>query len=68
MKVRINSRPLPRFVLALLAKEGALKIREVVLNHTEGYDSAEFKHGPNTILGKNTSFSLSDLERLGRAL
>lgn len=45
-----------------LAKEGALKIREVVLNHTEGYDSAEFKHGPNTILGKNTILSLSDLE------
>ena len=47
-----------------LAKEGALKIREVVLNHTEGYDAAEFKHGPNTILGKNTIFSLGDLEHL----
>ena len=47
-----------------IAKEGALKVREVVLNHTEGYDSAEFKHGPNTILGKNTIFSLSDLEKL----
>jgi len=45
-----------------LAREGALKIREVVLNHTEGYDAAEFKHGPNTILGRNTLFSLSDLE------
>jgi glucosamine 6-phosphate synthetase-like amidotransferase/phosphosugar isomerase protein len=50
--------------LAGLSKEGALKIREVVLNHTEGYDSAEFKHGPNTILGKNTVFSLRDLEHL----
>lgn len=47
-----------------VAKEGALKIREVVLNHTEGYDAAEFKHGPNTILGKNTVFSLSDMEKL----
>lgn len=47
-----------------IAKEGALKIREVVLNHTEGYDSAEFKHGPNTILGKNTIYSLTDLEQL----
>jgi glucosamine 6-phosphate synthetase-like amidotransferase/phosphosugar isomerase protein len=47
-----------------LALEGALKIREVVLNHTEGYDSAEFKHGPNTILGKNTIYSLSDMEKL----
>ncbi len=47
-----------------LAREGALKIREVVLNHTEGYDAAEFKHGPNTILGRNTMFSLSDMETL----
>lgn len=47
-----------------LSKEGALKIREVVLNHTEGYDSVEFKHGPNTILGKNTLFSLYDMQRL----
>jgi len=46
-----------------LAKEGALKIREVVLNHTEGYDAAEFKHGPNTILGRNTILSLADLEK-----
>ena len=44
-----------------LAKEGALKIREVVLNHAEGYDAAEFKHGPNTILGKNTIFSADDI-------
>lgn len=47
-----------------IAKEGSLKVREVVLNHTEGYDSAEFKHGPNTILGKNTIFSLKDMENL----
>ena len=46
-----------------MAKEGALKIREVVLNHTEGYDAAEFKHGPNTILGRNTVLSLADFER-----
>jgi glucosamine 6-phosphate synthetase-like amidotransferase/phosphosugar isomerase protein len=47
-----------------IAKEGALKVREVVLNHTEGYDAAEFKHGPNTILGKNTIFSLKEMETL----
>ncbi len=47
-----------------LAREGALKIREVVLNHAEGYDAAEFKHGPNTILGKNTIYSLRDLENV----
>ncbi len=50
--------------LSGLSLEGALKVREVVLNHTEGYDSAEFKHGPNTILGKNTIFSLQDMENL----
>jgi glucosamine 6-phosphate synthetase-like amidotransferase/phosphosugar isomerase protein len=47
-----------------LAREGALKVREVVLNHAEGYDAAEFKHGPNTILGKNTLFSIQDLAEL----
>ena len=47
-----------------LAKEGALKVREVVLNHTEGFDAAEFKHGPNTILGQNTIFSLNTLEKV----
>ncbi|MEJ5273750.1 MAG: SIS domain-containing protein, partial [Spirochaetota bacterium] len=47
-----------------ISKEGALKIREVVLNHTEGYDSVEFKHGPNTILGKNTLFSISDIQQI----
>jgi len=41
-----------------VAKEGALKVREVVLNHTEGYEASEFKHGPNTILGVNTVFGL----------
>jgi glucosamine 6-phosphate synthetase-like amidotransferase/phosphosugar isomerase protein len=51
-----------------LAREGALKIREVVLNHAEGYDAAEFKHGPNTILGKNTIFSLSDIEKAIQAV
>ncbi|MFA6318202.1 MAG: SIS domain-containing protein [Elusimicrobiota bacterium] len=53
-----------------VAKEGALKVREVVLNHTEGYEGAEFKHGPNTILGVNTVFGLeavrSLLGRFGR--
>lgn len=46
-----------------LAREGALKIREVVLNHAEGYDCAEFKHGPNTILGKNTLYSTPEIEK-----
>ena len=45
-----------------LAREGALKIREVVLNHTEGMEASEFKHGPNTILGKNFTFGLEQLQ------
>ncbi len=40
--------------LSGLAREGALKIREIVLDHAEGFEGSEFKHGPNTILGWNT--------------
>ncbi|MBN1241144.1 MAG: hypothetical protein JXA15_00385, partial [Spirochaetales bacterium] len=32
--------------------------------HAEGYDAAEFKHGPNTILGKNTVLGLARAEAL----
>jgi glucosamine 6-phosphate synthetase-like amidotransferase/phosphosugar isomerase protein len=46
-----------------IAKEGALKIREIVLNHTEGFEGSEFKHGPNTILGINTVFGLDSLSQ-----
>ncbi len=42
--------------LLAVAREGALKVRETVLNHTEGFEASEFKHGPNTILGINTVF------------
>ena len=48
--------------LLAVAKEGALKVREVVLNHTEGFEGSEFKHGPNTILGFNTIFGPRELE------
>jgi len=58
--------------LTAVAKEGALKVREVVLNHTEGFEASEFKHGPNTILGFNTVLGPLEvdamLKRLGRAL
>lgn len=58
--------------ITAVAKEGALKIREVVLNHTEGYEGSEFKHGPNTILGFNTLFGPANLDallaELGRAV
>lgn len=49
-----------------VAKEGALKIRETVLNHTEGQEGSEFKHGPNTILGKNTIYGLKNIKALLR--
>ncbi len=58
--------------ITAVAKEGALKIREVVLNHTEGFEGSEFKHGPNTILGFNTVFGTEALDallsELGRTL
>jgi glucosamine 6-phosphate synthetase-like amidotransferase/phosphosugar isomerase protein len=47
-----------------VAMEGALKIRETVLNHAEGREASEFKHGPNTILGKNTVFGMKSLRSL----
>ena len=58
--------------ISAVAKEGALKIREVVLNHTEGFEASEFKHGPNTILGFNTVLGPARvdamLKRLGHVL
>lgn len=53
--------------LLAIAKEGALKIREVVLNHTEGFEASEFKHGPNTILGVNTVFGIEEVLRFAEA-
>ena len=50
--------------LSGLAREGALKIREIVLDHAEGFEGSEFKHGPNTILGWNTLFGPDQLARL----
>ena len=54
--------------LTALAREGALKIREVVLNHAEGFEGSEFKHGPNTILGFNTILGPTQVHALLRAL
>ncbi|MCB5246739.1 MAG: SIS domain-containing protein [Candidatus Cloacimonetes bacterium] len=50
-----------------VAMEGALKIRETVLNHAEGREASEFKHGPNTILGKNTVYGFKHLRSFVRA-
>ncbi len=50
-----------------VAMEGALKIRETVLNHAEGREASEFKHGPNTILGKNTVFGIKHVRNFLRS-
>ncbi len=50
-----------------VAMEGALKIRETVLNHAEGREASEFKHGPNTILGKNTIFGFKHVRSFVRS-
>lgn len=47
-----------------VALEGSLKIRETVLNHTQGMEASEFKHGPNTILGKNTVLGLKNIKSM----
>ena len=54
--------------ITAVAEEGALKVREVVLNHTEGFEASEFKHGPNTILGFNTLFGPGQVEALLKRL
>ncbi len=54
--------------LSGLAREGALKIREVVLDHAEGFEASEFKHGPNTLLGFNTVFGPDQIGALLRHL
>jgi glutamine---fructose-6-phosphate transaminase (isomerizing) len=51
-----------------VAREGALKIREVVLNHAEGIEATEFKHGPNTILGLNTSYGIHQVQDFAHGL
>jgi glucosamine--fructose-6-phosphate aminotransferase (isomerizing) len=50
--------------MVAIAEEGALKVREVVLNHTEGFEASEFKHGPNTILGLDTIYGPADVAAL----
>jgi glucosamine--fructose-6-phosphate aminotransferase (isomerizing) len=54
--------------ITAVAREGALKVREVALNHTEGFEGSEFKHGPNTILGFNTVFGAASVDALLAAL
>lgn len=54
--------------ITAVALEGALKIREVVLNHSQGFEASEFKHGPNTLLGVNTVYGAAQVNSLLREL
>jgi len=54
--------------MTAVAMEGALKIREIVLNHAEGIEGSEFKHGPNTILGFNTVLGPPQVQALLEAV
>jgi glutamine---fructose-6-phosphate transaminase (isomerizing) len=68
---RLHLRPTMHILasrLTSVALEGALKVREVVLNHTQGYEASEFKHGPNTILGRNTIYRPRQIRKLMRSL
>lgn len=38
-----------------IAKEAALKIKEVTYTHVEGYSSGEFKHGPLALIAEGKS-------------
>jgi glucosamine--fructose-6-phosphate aminotransferase (isomerizing) len=38
-----------------IAREGALKLKESAYLHAEGYPSGELKHGPNALVGPDTS-------------
>jgi glucosamine 6-phosphate synthetase-like amidotransferase/phosphosugar isomerase protein len=54
--------------MTAIAMEGSLKIREIVLNHAEGIEGSEFKHGPNTILGFNTVLGPAQVQSLLEAV
>ena len=46
-----------------IAKEGALKIKEVSYIHAEGYSSSALKHGPFALIEKDTPIVLIDVNR-----
>ena len=60
-----------------IAREGALKLKESAYLHAEGYPSGELKHGPNALVGVNTSLvmiatvdrsDVASVERYGKVL
>ncbi|MCD6237720.1 MAG: SIS domain-containing protein [Thermotogae bacterium] len=58
-----------------LANEGALKMREMALGHTESYESLEYRHGPKSLVTDKTLIlimpskeSLGEEEELSREM
>lgn len=47
----------------IVAKEGALKIKEITYIHSEGYSSSSLKHGPFALLDENIPVILINLEK-----
>ena len=48
-----NALFLGRGIFYPIAKEGALKLKEISYIHAEGYPAAEMKHGPIALIDKN---------------
>ena len=49
-----------------IAKEGALKIKEVSYIHAEGYSSSSLKHGPFALIDENLPIILIDIDDIYR--
>ena len=49
-----------------IAKEGALKIKEISYIHTEGYSASSLKHGPFALLDKDFPVIVLNLESTHR--
>jgi glucosamine--fructose-6-phosphate aminotransferase (isomerizing) len=50
-----------------IAKEGALKIKEISYIHSEGYSSSSLKHGPFALLDENFPVIILNMEQTHRA-
>jgi len=50
-----------------IAKEGALKIKEISYIHAEGYSSSSLKHGPFALLDKNFPVVILNLDQTQNA-
>jgi glucosamine--fructose-6-phosphate aminotransferase (isomerizing) len=50
-----------------IAKEGALKIKEISYIHSEGYSSSSLKHGPFALLDENFPVIILNMDQTHRA-